>query len=313
MSSMEQKIDNWNRLKFDLGTQVLSYLENPNVVEIMVNDDNSLWVEEHGVPMQCVGELTSEKTKMIINTVAHSLNTIVDSKNPILSGELPIDGSRFQGMVPPVVKAPVICIRKKATKVYTLDEYVESKTITYNQRKLISRLCDERRNFLIVGSTGSGKTTFANAILHEIAILDPHCRMAIIEDTQELQCNIQNRIITRTSDEVTMQDLLKSMMRFRPDRICVGEVRGIEVYSMLMAWNTGHSGGITTIHANNARAGIKRIEQILSLHKYDPIPSVIAESIHVIISIQKTPLGRRVNEILELSESNGEYIFKEIV
>lgn len=308
-----QQEENWERLKFDLGPKILSYLEDPNVVEIMVNDDSSIWVEEHGKKkIERVGEITPEKTMMIINTIAYSLDTIVDVKNPILGGEFPVEGSRFQAMVPPVVLAPSFAIRKKASKVFSLDDYVGEDIISHKQRNIISQLCIERKNILIVGSTGSGKTTFANAILQEISEIDPNCRMAIIEDTRELQCDIKNKIVCRTSENVTMQDLLKSMMRFRPDRICLGEVRGAEVYSLLMAFNTGHSGGFTTIHANNARAGITRIEQILMAHNFTPIPSVIAEAINAVVSIQKTDKGRKIKEILELSCYQGEYIFKEI-
>ena len=308
-----QQEENWERLKFDLGERILNYLENPNVIEIMVNDDSSIWVEEHGQKtIQRVGEMTPEKTMMIINTIAYSLDSIVDAKNPIIGGEFPVDGSRFQAMVPPVVLAPSFSIRKKATKIFSLDEYVGANIMTKTQRNIISKLCMDRKNILIVGSTGSGKTTFANAILKEISELDSNCRMAIIEDTRELQCDIQNKIVSRTSENVTMQDLLKSMMRFRPDRICLGEVRGAEVYSLLMAFNTGHSGGFTTIHANNARAGITRIEQILMAHNFTPVPAVIAEAINAVVSIQKTDTGRKVKEILEISCERGEYIFKEI-
>ena len=110
-----------------------------------------------------------------------------------------------------------------------------------------------------------------------------------------------------------MQDLLKNMMRLRPDRICVGEVRGAEAYSLLMAWNTGHSGGIATVHANHARAGIQRIEQILMANNFTPVPAIIAEAVNIIVSIQKSLNGRKVKEILEIACEKGEYIFREIL
>jgi type IV secretion system protein TrbB len=311
--SKEKQRQNWDRLKNDLGPQILSYLEDDNVIEIMVNDDGALWMEEHGQKMKKVGNINPSKIMMIINTVAYSLDTIVDQKNPILGGELPFEGSRFQALIPPVVIAPSFAIRKKAIKIYSLDDYLDSKTITKSQRETLAQLCIERKNILIVGSTGCGKTTFANAILKEISLLDQDCRVALIEDTRELQCDVQNKIVCRTSDFISMQDLLKAMMRFRPDRICVGEVRGAEAFALLMAWNTGHSGGIATVHANNARAGIQRIEQILMAHNFTPVPEIIAEAINVIVSIQKTDTGRKVKEIIGVSCHKKEYVFKEIL
>lgn len=303
---------NYKFLIHDLGEDMLGYLNDKLITEIMLNDDGSLWIEKHGHKMLQVGNMRPEKATMIINTMATSLGKIINAQNPILGGEIPIDGSRFQAMIPPVVTSPCFAIRKKAIMVYSLEDYIEFDIVTKKQAEIFSKLVEERKNILIVGSTASGKTTFANAILKEISRIDPHCRMVIIEDTWELQCDISNKLMSRTSDNVTIQDLLKSMLRFRPDRICVGEIRGIEAYSLLMAWNTGHSGGITTVHANHARAGIKRIEQILISHNLTPVPAMISEAINVVISIQKTLEGRKIKEILELSSEDGRYFFKEL-
>lgn len=308
----KDQMENWERLKFDLGAQILSYLEDDDVIEIMVNPDSSIWIEKHNQDMKEVGKLTPEKTMMIINTVAYSLNAIVDQKNPDISAEFPIDGSRFQATIPPIADAPSFSIRKKAIKIYSLADYVSLKTITEKQRDLISKICSEKKNILIVGATGTGKTTFANALLKEISVLDPNCRIGIIEDTRELQCDIKNKHSLKTSENRNIQDLLKIMLRLRPNRICIGEVRGAEANDLITAWNTGHSGGIATVHANNGRAGIRRIEQILKANRMNPVPEIIAEAINVIVSIQRSGFGRKVEEILEVSCENNEYIFKEI-
>ena len=305
--------DNWKILKHDLGSELLSYLLDPSIIEIMLNNDGNLWIEKHGQDMQNVGFLRPEKAMMIINTMASSLNLVVNANDPIFGGEIPIDGSRFQAMIPPVVNAPTFSIRKKALKIFSLDDYILSNIISCEQAKILSKMVNERKNILIVGATSSGKTTFANAILKEISVTDPNCRIAIIEDTQELQCDIKNKIVARTSKNKSIHDLIISLMRYRPDRICVGEIRGGEAFSLLMAWNTGHCGGIATVHANNAKAGIKRIESILMSHNYKPVPEIIVEAINIVVNIQKTSEGRKVNEILELNCENGEYIFNTII
>ncbi|MBX9837466.1 MAG: P-type conjugative transfer ATPase TrbB [Silvanigrellaceae bacterium] len=304
--------DNWERLKFDLGNDLLPYLENPSVVEIMLNPDGNVWIEKLGESMEMVGKIRYEKASMIINTMASSLDTIINADNPIVGGEIPVEGSRFEAMIPPVVIAPCFSIRKKAVKIFSLNEYVDLGIMTLSQSNIIEEVIKIRKNILIVGATSSGKTTFANAILKKISEIDSNCRMAIIEDTRELQCDIKNKLVARSTKKILMQDLLKSIMRFRPDRICVGEVRSIEAFTLLMAWNTGHCGGIATVHANNAKAGIKKIEQILMAHQFIPVPDMIAEAINIVINIQKTKEGRRIKEILEVSCLNGEYLFKEI-
>jgi type IV secretion system protein VirB11 len=310
---MSREIENWNRLKFDLGNNILKYLENDDVIEIMLNPDGSLWVEKHGMKMEYIEKINSEKAMMIINSVAFSANAIVDKNNPDISTEFPIDGSRFQGSIPPISEAPAFTIRKKAIKVYSLNDYMDKNVINFNQYKFIQEAIINRSNILVVGAAGSGKTTFCNAIINEISLLDTNCRVGIIEDTKELQCTIKNKICLKTSSNRTMQDLLKNMMRLRPDRICVGEIRGVEAYTLLMAWNTGHNGGVATIHANSAISGIKRIEQILNSHNLVAIPDVIAEAVNIIISIQKTDVGRVVKDIIKLESFNNQYKYNSVV
>ena len=304
--------ENWNRLKFDLGEKILSLLDDDNVTEIMVNPDGSLWIEEHGKEIEEIGSISPEKTKMIINTIASSLGKVVDLKNPTIGGELPYDGSRFQGVIPPNAIAPMFSIRKKAIKILTLEDYLNSGIITKNQKTILSDICRNRKNILISGATGSGKTTFANALLKEVSIIDPKCRMAIIEDTRELQCDLKNKFALRTSEYRSMQDLLLDVLRLNVKRICIGEVRGAEAFTLLTAWNTGHGGGFATVHANNAKAGIQRIEQILMAYNFKPVPQIIAEAINVIVSIQKSIEGRKVEEIVKVSYMNNDYVFEEI-
>ncbi len=295
------------KLKREMGSVCLNALNNQNVIEIMLNSDGTLWVEEIGEPIQQVGVLEETKAKALLGTIASYLNTTITAQNPIIECELPIDGSRFEGLLPPIVSRPTFSIRKKASKIFTLEDYYHQKIVTKEQYQLIKQAIynpnDQRaskKNILIVGGTGSGKTTLANAIIDGIVKQTPEDRVVIIEDTAEIQCAAKNNVILRTSNEVSMLTLLRATMRLRPDRILVGEVRGAEALDLLKSWNTGHSGGIATVHANSARAGLIRLEQLIAEATQAPMQTLISEAIDIIIFISKTSQGRMVKEVIEV-------------
>lgn len=180
--------------------------------------------------------------------------------------------------------------------------------------EVISRAIEERKNILIVGGTGSGKTTFANAIIDGIVNKCPHDRLIIIEDTNEIQCTAKNHVILRANDKISMLLLLKAVMRLRPDRILVGEVRGGEALALLKAWNTGHPGGIATIHANNALAGLNRLEQLIAEISISPMQTLIAEAVNIVVFIKKNKTGREIKEVIEVlgfDKQKQNYITKE--
>ncbi|WP_292255030.1 P-type conjugative transfer ATPase TrbB, partial [Mesorhizobium sp.] len=177
-------------------------------------------------------------------------------------GELPIGGHRFEGLLPPVVAAPTFTIRRRASRLIPLDDYVAAKIMTEHQASLIRNAITSRMNIVISGGTGSGKTTLANAVIAEIVETAPDDRMVILEDTAEIQCAAENAVALHTSDTIDMGRLLKSTMRLRPDRIIVGEVRDGAALTLLKAWNTGHPGGVTTIHSNTAESALRRLEQL---------------------------------------------------
>ena len=309
------------KIKIELGSLCLDALENPNVIEIMLNSDGTLWIEELGKSIIHIGEMEESKVKALLGTIASYLNTTITSKNPILECELPIDGSRFEGLLPPIVNKPIFTIRKKASKIFTLEEYYQQKILNQEQYFQIQKaiynsedLTQSKKNILIVGGTGSGKTTLANAIIHGIVQQTPDDRVVIIEDTAEIQCAAKNAVILRTSDKVNMLMLLRATMRLRPDRILVGEVRGAEALDLLKSWNTGHSGGVATIHANSARAGLTRLELLISEATIAPMQTLIAEAINIVIFITKTKDGRIIKEIIEVEgydKSTKDYIIKD--
>jgi P-type conjugative transfer ATPase TrbB len=299
------------KLERDMGPELLVALNDPRTVEIMLNADGRLWQERLGEPMRCIGTMRVAQAQAIIETVAGYHSKEVTRHKPMLEGELPIDGSRFAGQLPPVVSAPTFAIRKKAIAIFTLGQYVDDGIMTAAQRATLTAAVQAHRNILVTGGTGSGKTTLVNSIINCMVECNPAERVFIIEDTGEIQCVAENFVQFHTSLEVTMTMLLKTTLRMRPDRILVGEVRGPEALDLLMAWNTGHEGGAATLHANSARAGLDRLAMLISMHPDSPKPiePLIGEAVQVVVHIARTPEGRRVQGILEVSGyRNGQYL-----
>jgi type IV secretion system protein VirB11 len=291
-------------------------LAEPGLIELMLNADGTVWADRLGEGMRPAGKLPAASAESFIGTVASTLRGAVTRENPILECELPaeppFDGARFEALLPPVVPGPVFTIRRKASAVFTLEAYERQGIMTPAQRAAIEAAVTARRNILVAGGTGSGKTTLANAIIDHIARATPAHRLVIIEDTSELQCTAPNAVVLRATDTVDMQRLLKATMRLRPDRIIVGEVRGGEALALLKAWNTGHPGGVCTVHANHARAGLRRVEQLIAEVSQTPMRPLIADAINLIVSIVKTgaPPGRRIDETLAVTGfRDGDYQF----
>ena len=244
------------KLERDLGPLIMDALADSKTVEIILNADGRLWHERLGEKMRCIGTIPFARAEAIIKTVAGSHSKEVTRHKPLLEGELPIDGSRFAGQLPPVVAAPTFAIRKKAVAIFTLDQYVQAGIMTAAQQEVLTAAIKAHRNILVIGGTGSGKTTLVNAIINAMVMSDPTERVFIIEDTGEIQCAAENFVQYHTSLEVTMTMLLKTTLRMRPDRILVGEVRGPEALDLLMAWNTGHEGGPQRYMQTTPRPGL---------------------------------------------------------
>jgi type IV secretion system protein VirB11 len=284
-----------------IGPAIMNKLNDPNVMEIILNPDGNLWVEEFGSSMKVFGTMSVTQASLVLKTIAGFHNTIVNADKPILECELPIDGSRFEGLIPPITAAPAFTIRKKAVKIFKLSEYVESHTLSQPQYNALLSAIADHKNILIVGGTGSGKTTFANALIDGMVSHDKDERIVMIEDTNELQCIAPNFVALRANATTTMNQLLRATLRLRPDRILVGEVRGGEALSLLKAWNTGHPGGVATIHADSAVMGLSRLEDCISEATATLNKTLIANAINVIVFIKKTREGRRIEEIIEVT------------
>lgn len=300
------------KLERDMGPLLLAALNDPRTVEIMLNADGRLWQERLGEKMQCIGALRAAQSEAIIKTIAGYHGKEVTRGKPVLEGEFPLDGSRFAGQLPPVVPAPTFAIRKRAVAIFALAQYVDAGIMTQGQHDALHAAVRNHRNILVIGGTGSGKTTLVNAIIHEMVVCDPGERVFILEDTGEIQCAAENSVQFHTSMEVSMALLLKTTLRMRPDRILVGEVRGAEALDLLDAWNTGHEGGAATLHANNASAGLSRLRSLITRNEAAPaeIEPLIGEAVHVVVHIARTPEGgRRVHEILGIrGYADGRYI-----
>ncbi|MDH0117105.1 P-type conjugative transfer ATPase TrbB [Rhizobium pusense] len=288
------------KLQDALGDQLCVALDDATVVEIMLNPDGRLFIERLGHGVAEAGVMTPAAAEVVIGSVAHALQSEADDERPIISGELPIGGHRFEGLLPPIVSGPAFTIRRRASRLIPLSDYVSSKVMTEAQASAIRSAIDARMNIVISGGTGSGKTTLANAIIAEIVLSAPNDRMVILEDTAEIQCAAENAVCLHTSDTIDMARLLKSTMRLRPDRIIVGEVRDGAALTLLKAWNTGHPGGVTTIHSNTAMSALRRLEQLTAEVSQQPMQEVIGEAVDLVVSIERTGKGRRVREVIHI-------------
>ncbi|UOK73898.1 MULTISPECIES: P-type conjugative transfer ATPase TrbB [Hyphomicrobiales] len=296
------------KLQEALGDQLCIALDDATVVEIMLNPDGRLFIERLGHGVAPAGQMNAATAEIVIGSVAHALHSEADEDRPIVSGELPIGGHRFEGLLPPVVAAPAFTIRRRASRLIPLDDYVAAKIMTEHQACVIRNAITSRMNIVISGGTGSGKTTLANAVIAEVVESAPDDRILILEDTAEIQCAAENVVALHTSDAIDMGRLLKSTMRLRPDRIVVGEVRDGAALTLLKAWNTGHPGGVTTIHSNTAESALRRLEQLTAEASQQPMHEVIGEAVDLIVSIERTPKGRVVRDVLHVeSFVNGHY------
>jgi len=295
--------------------EILSALQDPETVEIMVNADGRIWQEKLGQKIQHIGNIQAAQVEAVIKTVAGFHGKEVNRFNPMIEGEFPLDNSRFAGQLPPIVSSPTFAIRKKAIKIFTLEQYVETGVLSPRHSDVIKDAVRRHRNILVIGGTGSGKTTLINAIINEMVLCDPDERIFILEDTGEIQCAAQNFVQYHTTLDVDMTQLLKTTLRMRPDRILVGEVRGAEALDLLDAWNTGHEGGAATLHANDAISGLTRLESLISRNPSAPaeIMPLIAEAVDMVVHITRTPHGRKIQQIIEVQGfKRGSYQIKKL-
>ena len=297
-------------LRTALGPSIAAWLDDPQVIEVMLNPDGRLWIDRLGEGISDTGmTLAAADGERIVRLVAHHVGVEVHARSPRVSAELPEGGERFEGLLPPIVAAPAFAIRKPAVAVFTLDDYVTAGIMSAAQAGALRQAVPARANILVAGGTGSGKTTLVNALLAEVAKTAD--RIVLIEDTRELQCAAPNLVAMRTKDGVvSLSDLVRSSLRLRPDRIPIGEVRGSEALDLLKAWGTGHPGGIGTIHAGTALGALRRMEQLIQEAVVTVPRALLAETIDLIAVLVRDGHGRRLAELARvegLDPATGDY------
>ncbi len=302
-------------LRHACGPLIMGALDDPEVIEIMLNPDGSLWIERYGQEHDRIGEIPAAQGRLILSQVASGLNLTVNEKSPIVEGEFPLDGSRFEGTFPPIVgPGPSFSLRKKASRVFTLEEYRLSGSIAPEAVAIIEDAVCRRLNIVVVGGTSSGKTTFVNAVIDAIYRLTPSHRLIILEDTAELQSKSPNTVFMRTSvlAEVDMRKLAKVSMRYAPKRILVGEVRDAAALEMLKLWNTGHPGGVSTFHADSAEEALPRLEELVEEAGLGPKQKLIGRAVDLAVYMEKTPDNqRRISSIVRVNKFNHKEDFYE--
>ncbi|MFA5677004.1 MAG: P-type conjugative transfer ATPase TrbB [Pseudomonas sp.] len=293
-TSLDRRIQ---MLRTAMGPLIAAALEDPDVVEIMLNPDRTLWVDRLSSGRAPLGvELSEADGERIIRLVAAHVGAEVHRGQPLLTAELPETGERFEGILPPAAPGPAFALRKRAVGVIPLERYVSDGMMTAAHADFLVRAVHERQNILIAGGTSTGKTTLANALLAEIAATGD--RVLVLEDTIELQCTARDHVPLRTrAGVVTMQELVRATMRLRPDRVIVGEVRGGEALDLIKVWGTGHPGGIATIHASSALGALLRMEQLILEVAVNPPRALIAEAVNVVVYIAGRGRKRRIDTI----------------
>ncbi len=305
-----------NMLQTAFGSEIIGFLDDDEVIEIMLNPDGQLVVEKLYKGKQPTGiYIPEERSENIVKLVASFKNKVADDEAPEVSTEIPFKGARFQGWLPPVVAKPTFAIRKKAIHIFTLEDYLEKKSITQNAYAALKQAVKDRKNIVVVGGTGTGKTTFANALIAELNGTTD--RILVLEDLPELQIKAEDVVFMCTTMQVPMRALVKGSLRMRPDRIIVGEVRDGAALELLKAWNTGHPGGVCTVHANSAESTPYRFEDLLQEVVVTVPRNLILQAIDIIAFIERDHEGRRyLKDLLSLEsydEASKSYQFKNLL
>ncbi len=333
----EQRERYETKLRRELGDHILSCLTDPRTEDIVLNPDSRLWIKRLGEGFSPIGEISPPQAASALNTIAAWRGTNINHQQPIIETELPLDGSRFEGLVAPIVRNPTFAIRLRPRRIFSLEDYESAGILTHKEdplnrcrtqdsflesirglshAEILRHAIAAKRNILVAGATGSGKTTFLNACFEAMARLAPSDRVVSIEDTTELQCSVKNYVDLHTAGEITMLTCLRACMRLKPTRIVVGEVRGAEAHTLLKSWNTGHPGGIATIHANDALSALVRLETLIAEATSAPQQSLIAEAVDLVVFVDEEgslSAGRKVREIVfVIGHENGRYVIEHL-
>lgn len=280
--------------------KIKSFLEDNKVTEILITTERKIYIKKLGIGFMDTEIISKDEIVMNILNILASLNEIsINDEHPYISTELPQSKNRVEGLIPPVVAVPKFNLRKKIPVMKTLENYLEDKFIDEKIYNYLKTKVIEKKNIMIVGGTDTGKTTFANALISVIDGLDE--RTIIIEEVEELQTKGKNiDRIKIIPDIYSSKQALKSCMRLSPERIIFGEVRGEEAYDLINGFNSGHSGGISTIHANDGLGGLKKLEMYIQMAVGKPLSEMIGMTVDVLITLKFDNKKRYLDEIVEV-------------
>ncbi|HWZ61104.1 MAG TPA: ATPase, T2SS/T4P/T4SS family [Gemmatimonadaceae bacterium] len=277
---------------------LVAALDDPLVTEVSLNpQDGALWVERRGVGRARVDAgLSAGQVEMFLNCVAASIDVTLGAATPCLQATL-AGGARLQGFMPPVTTGPAFTIRLRSAVVYTLDHWA----LGASQLAAVRACVADRRSILVAGGTNSGKTTFANSLLHEMHRATPDDRVVVLEDTAELRPPSDNHLLLRTPPGGTLRELVRATLRTSPDRIVVGEVRDAAALELLDAWTTGHPGGCATVHAETALGALRRVDRLAQRAGVPPQPELVAEAVALVVITSGGAQGRRVSAVTRVT------------
>jgi Flp pilus assembly CpaF family ATPase len=319
------------RVLASLGSEariLLELVEQPRVEDVVVNPDGTLWINKTGEGFTQHGRFAQAKLEYVLRQIAHIQGLEFSSQHPVLETDFPGNGARVTGLRPPIVSGVTLAIRPHPKVRYSLKDYVNAGILTEksdplnartnreefiescrgkNHAEILSLAVASRQNIVVGGSTGSGKTTALNMVFDEVGQVCPRDRIVGIEDTRELQWyGIQNCVPLLSSLRVSAEDCLRVSLRLKPHRIVVGEVRTKAVASTLIeAWNTGHRGGVATVHSDDALSTLQRFEELLGDKESRPS---IARAVNVVFHIDvcdSLPAGRKIREVLLVHTFNS--------
>ncbi len=304
--------------------QIENLILNPDISEIMLNSPTEIFIEKQGVMERVRGiTIPPDQLRVAVQNIARSLGDDISEEKPILDSRLP-DGSRIAAVLPPCsIQGITLTIRKFNTRSFTIDDLICIGTITEEMAAYLQESILNRKNILISGGTGTGKTTLLNILADFIPDED---RLLVIEDTAEIHIRKPNLVRFEARRQqgpkipaVTIRDLLKASLRHRPERTILGEIRGEEAFDLLQALNTGHSGSLSTIHANSASQALSRLASCVLQSgielPYKAIKASIADSINLLIHVERRHGSRHVQEILSLesySPTDDNYSLKTV-
>jgi pilus assembly protein CpaF len=300
-------------LNYDLILPFLRPIEplllDESISEIMGNPDASWWYERDGIVFPDTSiSFDAGKLRTGLEVIANQLGKRLDEDNPLLHAQLP-DGSRLAAVIPPVVRpAPALTIRKFPSRHYTVDDLIARGTLPRSLAEFLAAQIRSGKTLLISGGTSTGKTTVLRALASAIPADQ---RIVVIEDTSELHLQKPNLLAVECQTDtfkasISFDDLLKSALRWRPDRIILGEVRGIEARTLLDSLNTGHTGSLATIHANSAAKALRRFANLaLRSHAqatFEDIEAEIGEAIDYVVHVEHEPGRRVIREVLRIED-----------